>query len=331
MIDSFDSQDSGSQRTRLSESIGRIRKALKVVNERIVNIVGRNNTRLRSPSGKSTTLMSAEEERLNIANRVIGVLNGADKDEMSQFIFDNCVKDVTQSSQVLPPIMGLRDVIIFWVLTFELYPDGIWEQRAIDLKKSTSEEGALFFKIKYSFSGTRIYGRPMKILYEEILAGLRDDEGLDEAMHAVTTQTASMVIRSGTSGSEQDDVNSGNGSGKSYELGDTAINHSFFNVENRTSSNNPSFSNTLQLNAPVSSNTEEQAELDFEQRLINGEDDEDLTPINVNFPCAPLECHGIIWLGFNEAENKIVSIEVDVDIESEHCDKDVWIFTPPRH
>ena len=81
------------------------------------------------------------------------------------------------------------------------------------------------------------------------------------------------------------------------------------------------------MNAPVSSNTEEQVELDFEQRLINGEDDEDLTPINVNFPWQFLECHGVIWLEFSEAENKIVSIEVDVDIESDRCDKDPWIFT----
>ena len=260
-LGSADSHDSESNRSRLSGSIKRIRKALKVVNNRMLNIIDANNRRTKTSSGKSTMLISEEEKRLDIVNRVIGVLNGADKDEICQFFSDNCVKEVTLSSTALPPVVGLRDVIIFWILTFELYPDGIWEQRAIDLKKNSNGTTGSIFKIKYTFSGTRIYADSMKTLYEEIHAGLRNHEGLDETIQSVTVQTANMVIRSSTSGSEKSDQNENDS-----KLGD--VENKILDVDTSASSYQD-LCTTFQAELPVALNAKEQAEFDLEQRLIN--------------------------------------------------------------
>lgn len=317
-LGSADSHDSESNRSRLSGSIKRIRKALKSVNFRMFNIIGANNRRTKTSSGKSTTLISEEEQRLDIVNRVIGVLNGADKDEICQFFSVACVNEVTLSSAALPPVVGLRDVIIFWILTFEVYPDGIWEQRAIDLKKNSNGASGSIFKIKYTFSGTRIYADSMKTLYEEIRAGLRDHEGLDETIQSVTVQTANMVIRSSTSGSEQSDQNESD-----LKLGDV---ENVLDV-NTSALSNQGFCTTFQAELPVALNAEEQAEFDLEQRLINGGSREKPNLREVHIPCTPLDCHGVIWIEFSDT-NKIVFMEVDVDTESEFCDKDLWTFTP---
>ena len=79
---------------------------------------------------------------------------------------EHCVNEVTLSSTALPPILGLR-CDHFVGFNLEAYPDGVPEQLAVDIMKS-SHDKLVSSKIKYYFSGTRIYAEPMKTLYEDI-------------------------------------------------------------------------------------------------------------------------------------------------------------------
>ena len=137
--------------------------------------------RLKSPLN-DLILRNDEQVKLDTTRRIIQVLNDADERETKRFFSSHCTDKVTLHSTALSrTVVGLRDVLLFWALTYDIYPDGIWEQRGIDLNKVKSN--AARFKIKYSFSGARIYKQTTGELFDTLKSTMKEGDGLEEAMN----------------------------------------------------------------------------------------------------------------------------------------------------
>merc|ERR1712146_844013 len=103
------------------------------------------------------------------------------------------------------------------------------------------------------------------------------------------------------------------------------------NVKDSVISKNQGIHTTLSGKSSAAiENVKTQLGLGFQRALISNGGEETPESHDVQIPCILLDCRGVIWLEFNGTDNKIVSIEVDVDVDSDICDRDPWTFVPKK-
>ena len=233
-------------------------------------------------------------KQYGVAKIIIEVLNYAEKYTLMEYFISNCVANVTLSTLFMEEhINGIYQFLGFWILTLEMFPDGIWHLRSADL---VSDRRSDIHKIRlnYGFSGTRINPSPTKDLFHAFLESTSTDRYKD-VMH-------------------MDDVKSGMDS--LYSELATLVGSSSIRLIDDTESL-PLYSQEHSLGTLCAPTRGENAEAIYERNLT-GEVLGDTKEVG-----SVVDCHGTLYIEFNE-EDRIKSIQLDVDAESDRCDKDLW-------
>ena len=161
--------------------------------------------------------------------------------------------------------------LLFWALTYDIYPDGIWELRRIDLNKG-KDSYMTRFKVRYSFNGARIYTQATGELYDTLQSSMKAEDGIKTALDRLTGLKSTF----------------------------------YYESWNRTAFDIPDgYDSDVDLFASYRDN-----------------------PTSSATVCIPMECVGVITLDFDVRNNLISAIQLDVDTESDRCERDLWTFTP---
>ena len=215
-------------------------------------------------------LRNDEIIKLSTVQRIIQILNDADKHTTGKFFISHCNEHVQLNSTALNrPLIGQRDILVFWALTYDIYPDGIWESRGIDFTKGNNSTTR--FKVKYSFNGARIYRQATGELFDTLDSCMGEDDGYKEVFDRMISLKSVF------------------------------------------------YSESWNRNNDLVTNYDSDVDL-FESYRSN--------PASNNITCIPIECVGVINLDFDMNNNLISAIGLDVDTQSDRCERDLWTFTP---
>jgi hypothetical protein len=96
--------------------------------------------------------------------KIVEAFNQSDLDALAYLMRNCCHQNCELRSNVLglkQVVRGRRDVMIFWALQMETYPDGIW------ICTKSAAKGMTITR-EFKFSGTRLFRRPTNELMEQV-------------------------------------------------------------------------------------------------------------------------------------------------------------------